>query len=264
MKEKYQEYCQSKKNVWSSASFRSESMRLNKLLHLIDGDAPKLWEAMADYHPNARATYWMRVSAFWNWRIENGQLTEPNPYKVFREKNPRLFRGVYKKDPCTIPFDELMVRISKEPNVAIRNKMIQVLESGMRWTESTTFDKEKGEVVGKGGLVRKIYVPEIDGPIAGPEMYSSVLRACKRIGIKGPHKLRSARLTDMAESGANMFDLMKFAGWKSPAVAQSYIEARDERVKALAERRKNQKVNGVMTVLKFFGKAVDRVAEAVK
>jgi integrase len=254
MKELYQQYCESKANVWSDSSRRSESQRLNRLWPFIDGDAPKLWDALKDYGGYSRVTYWARVSAFWDWAIESGHLQAPNPYADFKKKNPRPFRGQYKKEPCTIPFEQLMDGIRKEKRPEIRNKMIQLLEGGLRWTESHTLSD--GEVLGKGGKRRRVYVPESDGPLATPAQYSAVLRACKRLGIKGPHKLRSARLSDLADNGANLFELMKFAGWSNPAVAQSYIEARDEKVQALAEKRRNAKVSGVMGVLKLMVKTV--------
>lgn len=238
MKAAYQQYVSDKSGVWSEASLRSESQRLNRYFDHIDGDAPRLWAAIQDLSGYSRVTYWTRVSNFWDWGIESAGFASPNPYAEFKKKNPRPFRGQYKRQPCNIPFDILMANIKKEENVALRNKMIQLLEGGLRITESHTL--KDGEVLGKGGKVRKVYVPQIDGPMAGPDQYSSLLRACKKLGIKGPHKLRSARLSDMAAGGATMFDLMKFAGWSSPSVAQSYIEARDEKVQALAEKRRQQ------------------------
>ncbi len=255
MKNLYAEYVADKSGVWSEASKRSESQRLNRVMHLIDGDAAKLWAGLESYGGYSRVTYWARVTAFWDWGIAAEKLSPPNQYKEFKKKNPRLFRGQYKKQPCNIPFETLMAGIKLEKNEAVRNKMIQLLEGGLRITESHTLTN--GEVIGKGGKRRKVYVPEIAGAMAGPAQYSAVLRACKKLGIKGPHKLRSARLSDMAATGATMFDLMKFAGWSSPSVAQSYIEARDENVQALAEKRRQQ-VSTTMGKLKQWarGKAL--------
>jgi hypothetical protein len=251
MKEFYGQYVEAKSGVWSESSRRSESQRLNRLWDSIDGDAPKLWDALKDYGAYSRTTYWTRVSNYWDWLIEAGHTQPPNPYAEFKKKNPRPFRGQYKKEPCNIPFETLMEKIQQERNEAVRNKMAQLLEGGLRWTESHTL--ADGEVIGKGGKRRRVYVPEVDGPLATPSQYSAVLRACKRLGIRGPHKLRSARLSDLADGGANLFELMKFAGWSSPTVAQSYIEARDEKVQALAEKRRKQ-TESLMGKLKYWAR----------
>lgn len=220
--------------VWAESSVRSETQRLNKLWDEIDGDPTRLWLAVQRLAPYTRQTYIARVGAFWDWLIENGHQPPPNPYKTWKKKNKRVFMGAYVKRPCKIPFDELMRQIDLVPEERYRNKMKQLLIGGLRVTESDTL--KDGEVLGKGNKRRRVYVPEL-GPMVTKKQYSGLLRRChKYLGVT-PHKLRSARMTDMARRGLKMHDLMEFAGWASPGVAGSYIAANESLIKELAEQR---------------------------
>jgi integrase len=244
MRELYQEYLKERAGTWSATSAHSESYRLNRLWPFIDGDAAKLWDALKDYGAYSRTTYWTRVSSFYDWAIEAGKAPGPNPYKAFRQKNVRCFRNQYVRKPCEITFDELLARSARVPDEAIRNKLRQLLIGGLRISESDTL--ADGHVVGKGGKRRKVYVPEPDGPMATVRQYSAVLRACKRhLGVT-PHKLRSARMTDLVDKGATIFELKKFAGWSNISTAESYVYARDERLQELAEQRTNSLMSKIM------------------
>jgi integrase len=250
VKELYLEYVRSKQGVWSETSSHTEGYRLNRVFHLLDGNAQTLWDGLQDYGAYSRTTLWTRVSAFWDWAIKNGHTPAPNPYAEFRKANIRRFRNCYERKPCNEPFEEMLAKIERVPNEAVRNKLKQLLIGGLRIRESDTL--QDGHVIGKGGKRRKVYVPEIDGPMTTIRQYSAVLRACKRhLGVT-PHKLRSCRMSDMADRGANLFELMKFAGWSNPGTAQSYIEARDEKIAKLAEMRK---VETLMGKLKSWARA---------
>jgi integrase len=254
MRDFYSQYCQDKAGVWSESARRSEGVRLNRLWHVIDGDALKLWNEMLaqGYHPNARCTYWTRVSAFWDWLIEQKHTEAPNPYKVFRAKNARAFRGAYERKPCKIPFNELMARIEKIPEPEYRNKAKQLLIGGLRVTESDTL--QDGHVIGKGNKKRKVYVPAL-GPMVTKQQYSGLLRRChKYLGVT-PHKLRSARMTDLARKGMKTADMTAFAGWSNFAVAQSYIAANESEIERLVQQRET-KVNSMMGMLKFIAKRI--------
>lgn len=235
MKELYAEYIKDKAGLWSPASIRSESVRLNPILHLLDGDAPKLWAALESYGAYTRTTLWTRVAAFYKWCIENGKLEGPNPYQVFRDKNARSFRNTYTRRPCKQSFDEISKKIDTIEDVAIRNKCRQLLEGGLRWAESFTL--EDGFVVGKGNKRREVFVPTINGPMADKDQYSAVLRELKKFGLT-PHKLRHARMTDIVNKGASVFELKKIAGWSNIAVAESYVNVREERVRELMKQKK--------------------------
>lgn len=267
MKEQYQEYINYMAPKWSPASTRSESQRLNKLWPVIDGDPSRLWDAMQDLHPNTRCTYWTRVCAFWDWRIKKKALPGPNPYAEFRAENPRCFRGKYVQKPCEKSVEELRADIERIPgtHADVRNKLLQLLEGGLRRSESYTLTAD-GYVTGKGGKLRKAYVSEY-GAMAGPQRYSTLLRICKEYAGVTPHKLRSARLTRVADNGGNMNELMKFAGWSSPGPAASYVNVREERVRQLAkdsivvEKKTEQAQSLLMSVL---GWAMAKNAERVQ
>lgn len=107
------------------------------------------------------------------------------------------------------------------------------IEGGLRWSESYTLTGD-GYVTGKGSKVRKVYAIPITGELAEKRRYSAMLRQLKKVGIQSPHKLRSIKMTSMVDKGANPFELKKFAGWSSLATAESYVNAKDDRIKAMA------------------------------
>ncbi len=235
MFEQYQQYVAEMASTWAESSVRSESQRLNRVMHLIDGDATKLWEGLQQHGAYSRATLWTRVVAFWDWLIERGDRQPPNPYAVFRKKNKRCFSNVYVRKPCEVSYEDALSRIETIEAEDIRNTCKVLLGAGLRWMEPFTLTQD-GYVTGKGGKVRKVYLPDVSGPLAERRRYSAVLRELKKLGLR-PHKLRSIKMTDMVEQGANPFELKKFAGWSSLSTAESYVNARDERIQELAERR---------------------------
>lgn len=229
--ELYRKYIADMAPGWTTASIRSENTRLNRLWEVIDGDAGKLWAALSEHGRYSRATYWTRVSAFMDWCIENGHATGPNPYRVFRKKHKRNFLGAYERRPPKDTMEDAYRRILTIENAAIRNKCLQLLTAGLRWTESFTL--EDGYVLGKGNKRRKVYPMPIAGPMAEKSQYGAVLRALKKIGISGPHKLRGIFLSDLVKRKIDSFELQKVAGWSSLATAQSYIHANDDRIAEL-------------------------------
>ncbi len=271
MKQIYKDYIAYMAPKWSEASVRSESTRLNSLWHVIDGDPQKLWEALKDHGPYCRVTYWGRVSSFWDWRIKKTGLSGPNPYAEFRIENPRCFRGKYTQKPCERTVEELRADIERIPDTHadIRDRLLLLLEGGLRKTESFTLTPD-GYVLGKGGKTRKAYVTQHGRPMAGPKRYSTMLRICKEYTGVTPHKLRSARLTRVADNGGNMIELMKFAGWSSPGPAASYVNVREERIRKLAMDKPIEvkeivaQVNSSGIVRKILGGVFARIAERQK
>lgn len=251
----YQEYVQAKASAWSATSSHSEAYRLNRVLDLIDGDPLKLLQGLADreYGSYTKQTIWTRVMAFWEWGIANGKLQEPNPYKEYRKKNPRMFRGAYKRKPCKQTFDDIMVKLKTIPDPVMQNTAIVQMTGGLRFCELFTI--HDGQVIGKGNKIRKVYLPNPIGPLIDRKQYSAYLRQLKTFGLT-THHLRHARATHFSESGASVFELRKFMGWSDIKVAESYVNARDERIQMLAKIRTETKVLGVMGVLKLLAKTV--------
>lgn len=230
----YQEYIAFMAPKWAESSVRSESQRLDRLWDSIDGNPQKLWDALKNLQPYTRVTYWGRVTCFWDWQIKKKGLAGPNPYSIFREENPRCFRGCYIRKPAKHSFQEALDLIMTIPDEGRRNKCLQLLTGGLRFSESFTLTPD-GYVTGKGGKVRRVYPADVKGPMASKSEYSSILRDLKTRGLR-PHKLRSIKMTDMVDNGATTFQLQKFAGWSSIDTAQSYVNVRDEDVQAIAHK----------------------------
>jgi hypothetical protein len=240
MRELYQKYIADKAPAWSPASVRSESIRLNRVLDLIENtkEAPaRVWAALKDHGGYTRVTMWNRIVCFLDWAIEGEHLAAPNHFKVFRDKNPRAFQGQYIRKPSPFRFNEVQERIQRIQDEELRNKALQLFYGGLRFSESYTLTAD-GYVTGKGNKIRKTYLPDAlkDAPMMEARRYRALLRQLKKVGISGPHKLRSARMMSLVDQGANPFQLKKFAGWASLATAESYIEARDEDLQRLAAK----------------------------
>lgn len=231
MKEIYGKYIEAKKIGWSQASINSESIRLNKVMHVIDGDATKLWtELDARYSRHTRVTVFNRVSCFFDWAIKKQHLAGPNPYAAFREENPRCFQNFYVRKPADMTFLDTKQRIEQIPDMIPRRKCMQLLTTGMRWTESGTLTPD-GFVTGKGNKIRQVY-PMVGYAEVIDADYRCVLRWLKKVGIKGPHMLRKIFLTECVRRKMDPFDLQDTAGWASLNTAQSYIAANKENIRA--------------------------------
>lgn len=226
----YCAYIKDKTPVWTEASVRSESVRLNRVMTCIDGDATRLWAALEDYGAYSRVTLFNRVVAFYDWGVEERALPAPNPYAIFRKKNKRRFTNQYDRRPPEMTFEEARARVLTIKDTEIRNKCLQLLSGGLRWTESYTL--KDGYVLGKGNKMRRVYAVTPEGPIAGAHRYRAVLRELKKHGLK-PHKLRGIFLSTLVRRGINPFELKKVAGWSSLQTAESYIATNDDNIMKL-------------------------------
>jgi integrase len=229
-------YLESKKLAWSPSTLRSESARLRALREaLVDGSPAKLWEAMerSGMAPYSRCTTWTRVVQLVDWAAGAGLLRLPggvNPFKTWRNENARLFKNAYVRQHPELTFEDAEKRVrALRPDVARR--ALEILYSALRYAESDTHDGKS--VVGKGGLERKVYVPEVGGP-AYELSYSTFVRHLKAAGLK-PHDLRKLAAMRIVEQGANEFELCEIMGWTSLAPAMSYIKANKSRVQALMQ-----------------------------
>lgn len=232
-KELYKKYIDEKRGAWSEASINSESKRLNKAMPYITSDTWALWKWLGEnYSKHSRVTIWTRIVAFYDWGIKRGHMQAPNPYSAFREDNPRCFQNFYERKPPGIAFADAKARIMTLSDPEIRNKCLQLLTSGMRWTESGTLTPE-GYVIGKGGKLRRVYPMTGLGPMVPTTKYRKVLRALKKIDIKGPHRLRGIFLTELVRRKIDTFDLKEVAGWSSLQTAESYIAANHEKIRSL-------------------------------
>lgn len=227
-------YLNDKKLAWAKTTLRGTKMTLRPLLPILDGDPHKLWDYLLEKQkPYSRVTTWLRVCCFWDFYlaslgggIEN--VKNQNPYRKFRTKNSRLFKNKYvKKIPrMGIAFARKLIERELASHPAMCKKALELLLSGMRWSESFTL--KEGRVIGKGELVREVIVPNVEGPKyhGGYLHFYRTLKAAT--GFK-PHDLRKIHLNECVKKGANAFDLKEIAGWKNITTAMSYIETDPKR-----------------------------------
>jgi integrase len=228
-----EKYLESKELAWSPATLKGEGYRLRSLAPSLNGDAMTLWKAVEHLKPYSKVTAWTRATHFWQWACDRGHFSS-NPYRVFREDNARLFKNVYETKTPKISYAEAKRLIERQlTDKAMRNKALQLLSGGLRWSESRTL--EDAHVIGKGGKRRKVFVASCKGPIyQGP--YHNFYRALKRIGLT-PHMLRKLAASALARNGLAEQDLMKAMGWSSIVTAKAYLAPlRDEEMAKVFKR----------------------------
>lgn len=223
-------YLESKTLAWAPTTMKSERHRLNAIIDAVTGDPKVLWASLKDHAPYSRLTIWTRVSDMWDWSREQGfQSGDKNPYRAFKKQNARLFKNAYRKQPAKITYQEAKSRIAQIQDPESRAKAEQLLQGGLRYTESLVV--RDGKVSGKGGREREVFVR--DGG-AYSKTYQTLRRHLAAVGLK-PHDLRKCFASAVVERGANGFELMEMMGWADIATATSYISISQSRARSLAE-----------------------------
>lgn len=229
MKDAIKRYIEEHRDTWSPSTARSEEARLLSIADVLTGDPAVLWKRLQEhYKPYSRVTYWTRAAQFWGWL----KPTEPNPYTAWRKKKlGRTFAVAYTRRVPTMTYEEARAAIlgMECPDVKVRNKCLELLDSGMRWTESHTL--RNGQVTGKGGKVRRVYA---DIQKAAPASSWKVRQALSRLGLT-PHALRKIWAMEMVRRGANAHQLLKLGGWTNLNTTQSYVEADDQSLENLVK-----------------------------
>ncbi len=218
-------YLEEQRDVWSESTMKSEAARLNVIAPILNGDPARLWKFLQKMKPYSRVTYWVRAVQVWSYL----RPTEINPYADYRKKLKRQFSVAYTRRVPEVTFADVRARLQLIPDPEVRDKCLELLETGMRWTESQTL--RNGEVVGKGGKTRKIFA-RYGGQGAASEW--GVRQALKSLGLT-PHGLRKIFGQEMVRRGANPYQLMKLMGWSNLNTAQSYIESNDAELERLAK-----------------------------
>lgn len=221
MKTLIEKYIEDKKYAWSPTTCRSERHRLNAVCDVLDGNPDSLFNHVIGLAPYTRVTLWTRVVSFWDYLIEEGIKDGPNPYRTFRKKNAKAFKNCYAPKLPTFGYEEARQAIERIARPESKAKALQLLEGGLRYAESLTL--EGGEVTGKGGKKRKVFV---DGVTFGIS-YRTFLRDLKDVGLT-PHLLRKLQATRLAQKGATEADLCAVFGWASFQTARVYVAPRKE------------------------------------
>jgi integrase len=206
---------------WSYTTQKSERSRLLRLVPYLTGNPELLWNAIQDRGAYTRVTTWTRVTAFWDWLIQERHKNH-NPYDKWRTKHANLFKNSYVKERLEITYEEAKARLNTISDPSIRRRAFEILGSAQRYSES---DQEGEEITGKGSKPRPNLRPELSGP-SFDKSYHTFYRALKKVGLK-PHTLRKLALTRLVDKGATAYDLMEVAGWSSIQTASSYIQPRE-------------------------------------
>lgn len=190
-------------------------------------DPAALWSYLTEVKnlkPYSVRTYFTRVGEFADFLVINNHLAGSNPVKDWIAGNANLFRGSYvPRKPTVSSVSDAMSAINQMTDQAARAKAIQLLATGMRYTESTTLD-EHGEVLGKGRRRRAVPLAQRFKDHGFDLTYSSFYKKLKKVGLT-PHMLRKICATQHVKNGAKEADLMAIFGWTTPAMAAVYVQA---------------------------------------
>lgn len=224
---------------WSEAMRKSEVSRLRSVQPDVNGDPKRLWKRLEGrgLAPYTRVTVWTRVCMFWDYLMKAGVVPAGvNPYREFRAKNARFFRNQYVRKVPNVTLAEARRRIDQIHDADIKAKATELLAAGLRWSESFTL--KDGEVTGKGGHRRAVFLSGAGVGQGYEGSYTRFWRALRKVGLK-PHDLRKVFAGAAADAGATPEELCALLGWKSYDTARSYLAARPEKLKKLAERIQN-------------------------
>lgn len=234
MKELITSYLDDMKLAWTPSTLRSEQYRLTAVSEVLDGNPTRLWDLLESKGTKSysRVTTWTRVTKFWDWLIEKGHQDGPNDYDRFRKRNGRLFKNAYVRSNPSLSFEQANIKISQLKDSEVRAKARQLLETGMRYSESFTL--QDGRVVGKGGKSRRVF-SDRELQTSFSKSYATFRRQLSSCGLK-PHDLRKIFLTECVNKGANEFELKEIAGWSDLNTAASYIKTNEKKLKDLVRR----------------------------
>lgn len=219
----YAKYIEDKRLSWSDSTLHSEAKRLSPYLSTLASKCAKgLWEQLQEeLAPYSRLTTWNRAIDFYQWLMDNGYETGPNIYRQFKEKNRRLFKHVYRRRTPNLSYEQAHDIIQTIPDATIRAKALELLLTGMRYTESCS--KTGDCIIGKGNKPRPIFadLSRIGGGDSQTS-YTRFWRTLRRYGIK-PHDLRKLAATRFYSLGLSDVDMCRVMGWNSFETARSYI-----------------------------------------
>lgn len=219
-------YLQSKELAWEASSMKSERARLTaNIIGLELGPDDFFKQLQGTKKPYTIKTIFIRLADFQQWLIDtNNTLNPKNDFKIFMKTNRKLFKNVYEKEVLSVDFQEAKRRVEAIKDEGFKAKVLQLLLSGSRWTESSTLDNN-GIVQGKGRKRRKLFNVN---RVEFKGSYRQFLRKLKReTGLK-PHSLRKLFATHLVENGIKEADLMTIMGWSTIATASSYVQAKRE------------------------------------
>lgn len=221
-------FLDSKSYAWSEATRKNEEARLNKIASALTGNPEDLMTELAD-----KASY--TFVSIWNRAIEIWDLSDSqsNPYRFFKQKNARLFKNYYQRREVALDFDTAKSRIETIECEETRAKALDLLYTGMRYSESQ--EEKDGYIVGKGGKLRKVFRPSHTQSVIYSKSRSTFFRELKKLDLTA-HMLRKLAATRLVNLGCKEQDLLKVMGWSSLDTARYYLQPkRDEELFGLME-----------------------------
>ena len=220
------------KNAWAPCTLKAEQSRLNAVftnysaaLATPESLYVALLPVMKRY---SIKTLFIRLSDFYEWGIKRGLVIQKeNYYKTFLIEYANRFKHVYTPKKVDISYIEAQQRIATISNeYGLRNKAVQLLSTGMRFTESYTLKDE--HVLGKGEKRRRIFNIPVSTGVTPDVTYWPLYRALKKVGLT-PHMLRKLAATQLART--NKFrpeDLCHIFGWSSIQTASIYLQPKKD------------------------------------
>jgi integrase len=212
-------YLAKKQLAWANTTWKTETVKLRAIAPLINGKAEALYKYLSsDRKPYTVLGMFNRVIEIWDLVDRN-----ENPYRKFKEDNARLFKNCYVRKDIGVTFEEAKERISRIPRVETREKAMDLLCTGMRWSES--FTEKDGKIVGKGNKVRTVFRkhPPAQFTLSKETFYKDL----KKQGLT-PHMLRKLCATEVANKGGKEADLLKIFGWSNIATAGYYLQSKKD------------------------------------
>jgi integrase len=219
-------YIESKKNSWAPSSMHTERSRLQGLTVDLLLDPAALYKYLVDQglKPYAVKTKFIRAGDFLEWAMLTGRVPQGrNAIKDFMKSHANLFKNAYTKKPTKVDFAEARRRINKITDPECKRKALELLKTGMRYSESNTLT-EDNMIVGKGGAGREVPTAAGMKKVKFQKSYSALHYHLKKVGLTA-HMLRKAHANELVRVGAKLPDLMALMGWKSIQTPASYLEA---------------------------------------
>ncbi|NIO44449.1 MAG: tyrosine-type recombinase/integrase [Candidatus Aenigmarchaeota archaeon] len=217
------EYIKSKSNCWAATTIKNERAKLNAVCKHITDNPIDLYNYLINknYKKYSIKVIFQRVADF--YLFTNKDML----YKDWIKSNANLFKHVYNRKKLKIDYKEAIKRINTLPQKDIRDKALQIISSGMRWSESFTLDMDC-LIKGKGGKYRKVYFPSSSlKNVSYNKSYSRFYRALKQIELT-PHMLRKLAATKFADFGMNEADLLDVFGWSNIDTAKYYLQGKSD------------------------------------
>ena len=215
MQDQVEAYIQDHQTAWSPTTLKSEVARLRRLGPLLNGTPKAMYDALLAQNKGAYTikTTFIRVCSLEAW------VGEATQFRDWFKKHRNRFKHVYQKEEVGISYEEALSLISRLPprEAAIAKSL---LATGLRCSEVNKV--RDGQVVGKGGKVRKVF-----GQAQGGVPRSTLARKLRQVGLKA-HTLRKLCATRLVDRGASPQDLCKIMGWSSLQTAYQYLIPHDD------------------------------------